>query len=78
MSDDGPDSLVLRYLRNIDAKLDRLSDDLHDLKIRTTSVEEGLAGVNRRLDRVSRAIRLFDDQGRGHRHDLFGGPRLPR
>ena len=46
------DNLILRYLRSIDAKLDRLSDDLHDLKIRTTSVEEGLAGVNRRLDRV--------------------------
>lgn len=52
MSDNGPDNLILRYLRSIDTKLDRVIDDLHDLKTRVTSLEEGLAGVNRRLDRL--------------------------
>ncbi len=47
-----PDSLVLRYLRRIDEKLDRLVDDVADLKGRMTSVEEGLVGVHRRLDRL--------------------------
>lgn len=47
-----PDSIILRYLREIDAKVDLLRGDVHDLKVRMTHVEEGLAGVNRRLDRV--------------------------
>jgi archaellum component FlaC len=49
---DEPDNIVLTYLRRIDAKLDRVIDDVQDLKVRMTNVEEGLAGVNRRLDRL--------------------------
>lgn len=49
---DGPESLVLRYLRSIDEKVDRLSQDVKDLKLRMTLVEEGLTGVHRRIDRV--------------------------
>lgn len=51
MADDS-ESLTLRYLRRLDEKLDRLIDDIGDLKARTTAVEEGLTGVNRRIDRV--------------------------
>ena len=47
-----PDNILLRFLRRIDEKLDRVIDDMRDLKIRTTSLEEGVAGINRRLDRV--------------------------
>jgi len=36
----------------VELKLDRIVDDLGDLKLRTTNAEEGLAGVNRRLDRI--------------------------
>ncbi len=49
---DEPDNLVLVYLRRLDEKVDRLIDDVQDLKVRMTHVEEGLAGVNRRLDRL--------------------------
>ncbi|OWJ65623.1 hypothetical protein [Inquilinus limosus] len=49
---DAPESLILRYLRQIDHKVDRLAEDVHDLKVRMTSVEENLAGVQRRIDRV--------------------------
>jgi hypothetical protein len=45
---DQPDNIVLQYLRRFDEKLDRVVD----VKVRLTAVEEGLAGVNRRLDRV--------------------------
>jgi hypothetical protein len=45
-----PDNLVL--LRRVDAKMDRVIDDLHDFKTRMTSVEEGLNGVQRRIDRM--------------------------
>jgi DNA repair ATPase RecN len=47
-----PDNVLLAYLRRIDEKIDRLIDDVRDLKARVTNVEEGLAAVNRRLDRV--------------------------
>ena len=52
MSEDDVDSLVLRHLRRIDAKADRLIDDMRDIKHRMTTVEESVAGQSRRLDRV--------------------------
>jgi hypothetical protein len=39
-------------LRRIDAKVDRRIDDRRDLKTRVTCVEQGLAGVDGRLDRL--------------------------
>lgn len=47
-----PDSIILAYLRKIDAKLDLVIADVRDLKIRMTAVEESIAGVQRRIDRV--------------------------
>lgn len=59
MSEDDVDSLVLRHLRRIDTKVDRLIDDMRDIKHRMTAVEESVAGQSRRLDRVeSRLDRL--------------------
>lgn len=63
---DEPDNLMLRLLRQLDAKMDRVLADVHDLKVRTTAVERGLAecsasiagcsasiaGINGRIDRV--------------------------
>ncbi len=51
MADD-PDNIVLVYLRRLDEKVDRIVDEMLDVKVRLTAVEEGLAGVNRRLDRL--------------------------
>ena len=47
-----PDNLMLVLLRRIDERTIRMAEDIHDLKIRVTNLEEGLAGVNRRLDRL--------------------------
>ena len=56
---DGPDSLVLRFLRTIDGKLDRVLDEVSDLKVRVTNVESNLVALNRRVDRFdSRAERI--------------------
>ena len=62
-----PDNLTLVYLRRLDQKMDRVLEDVQDLKVRMTHVEEGLAGVNRRLDRmdtrpdkVERRLELVD------------------
>jgi hypothetical protein len=47
-----PDKLVLVYLLRIDEKVDRVIDDLRDIKFRMTNLEEGEAGIQSRLDRV--------------------------
>jgi len=52
---DEPDNL-LRYLRAIDTRLDGMARDIHDIRVRVTNVEEGLALVNRRLDRVDERL----------------------
>ncbi|SEN33484.1 hypothetical protein [Bradyrhizobium sp. OK095] len=49
---DEPDNIVLALLRKIDQRTERMAEDLQDLKVRVTGMEEGLAGVNRRLDRL--------------------------
>lgn len=51
-----PDNIVLTLLRRMDGKLDRVLEDVSDLKVRMTHVEEGLAGVNRRLDRLETRV----------------------
>ena len=53
---DEPDNIVLIYLRRIDAKVDRLAEDMHDVKVRLTAVEEGLVGVHRRIDRLEARV----------------------
>jgi len=55
-----PDNLVLAMLRRIDETTQRTRDDILDLKIRMTAVEEGLAGVNRRLDRLELRVDRID------------------
>jgi DNA repair ATPase RecN len=62
-----PENMTLRLLRSIDGKIDRVLEDVKDIKVRLTSVEEALAGVNRRidrsesrLDRIERRLELVD------------------
>ena len=45
---ENPD-IVLRYLRDIDRKVDQLIDEMRDLTSRVTGVEVGLSLVNSRL-----------------------------
>jgi len=47
-----PENLILQYLRRFEGRLTTIQEDLHDIKIRTTNLEEGMAAVNRRLDRM--------------------------
>ena len=59
-----PENHTLVLLRRMDAKIDRVLEDVHDLKVRMSSMEEGIAGIHRRLDRldvrVDRIERRFD------------------
>jgi hypothetical protein len=49
---DEPENLVLVLLRRLDGKMDRVLEDLRDLKVRMTAAEEAIVGINRRMDRV--------------------------
>jgi hypothetical protein len=40
----------------MDVKLDRLIDDMQDVKVRLTSLEENYGATSRRLDRIERDI----------------------
>ena len=58
---------VLHYLRAIDQKLDRVAADTHDVKVRATNIEAGIAAFNRcfdrikdRLDRIEKRLELHD------------------
>jgi archaellum component FlaC len=64
-----PDNIVLQYLRRFDEKLDRVVDEMLDVKVRLTAVDEGLAGVNRRLDRIEVRVERIEP-----RLDLVGLP----
>ena len=57
---DEPDNLVLVYLRRIDEKVDGLRDDVRDLKVRMTSLEEGIVGVQRRIDRLEMRVERIE------------------
>lgn len=67
---DEPNNVVLVLLRRIDERTQRMADDLNDLKVRVTHVEEGLAGVNRRLDRLEQRVERIE-----RRLDLVEPPR---
>ena len=60
-------NLTFEYLRRMDAKLDRILDEVGDLKVHVTAVEERLAqvelsvaGVNRRIDRVDARVERIE------------------
>ncbi len=60
-----PENVVLVLPRRIDERTERMAGDLQDLKVRVTSVEEGLVGVNRRLDRLESRVERIE-----RRHEL--------
>jgi archaellum component FlaC len=67
---DEPDNILLQYMRRFDEKLDRVVDEMLDVKVRLTAVGEGLAGINRRLDRLEMRVERIE-----RRLDLVDHPR---
>ena len=65
------DSLGLRSMRQVDGKRDCVIDDLGDIKVRVTNIEENLAALNRRVDRMDlrmeRIERRLDQAETGYR-----------
>jgi hypothetical protein len=74
MSDD-PDNLVLVFLRRIDTRLERLAEDMRDVKQRMTSLEAQIALLHgdfarqsERIDRIEIRLERIE-----HRLDLREG-----
>ncbi|TDH61619.1 hypothetical protein E2C06_15950 [Dankookia rubra] len=42
---DGPDSLIMVYLRRLDERMDRVTADVQEVKARMTSVEQQVANL---------------------------------
>jgi hypothetical protein len=66
-ADNGPDNLVLRFLREIDRKVDRLTEEVRDLKSRVTALEGQfaivagqLATMSARLERVEQRLERIE------------------
>jgi archaellum component FlaC len=55
-----PENMTLIILRRLDEKMDRVIDEVRDLKVRTTAVEENLAGVQRRIDRLELRVERIE------------------
>ncbi len=53
---DEPDNLVLIYLRRLDAKMDRIIEDMSDVKLRLTAVEEAVVRLTHRVDRLESRV----------------------
>ena len=49
---DEPENLTLVYLRRMSEQLDRLGEDMREVKQRLGALEEGQASLSRRLDRM--------------------------
>ena len=64
-----PENLTPLLLRRIDARTDRLDNDLRGIKVRLTSLEMGVATVNSRLDRLEDRLERIE-----RRLDLVDAP----
>jgi hypothetical protein len=53
---DEPDNLAPHSLRRIDTNVAEMKEVLRDLQAHVTHVEEGMAGVHRRMDRIERRL----------------------
>ncbi len=53
---DEPDNIVLRYLRQMDAKLDRVIDDVSEIKTRVGILEQQYASLSNRIDRIGHRL----------------------
>ena len=59
MSDE-PESMMLRMLIDIRQVLGRVAEDVANIKLRVTSLEIAVAGVNRRIDQVDERLERLE------------------
>ena len=57
---EGPDNLILQYLRRSDRRLETIETDMKEVKGRMSSIDESVAPVNRRLDRLDERVERIE------------------
>jgi predicted nucleic acid-binding Zn-ribbon protein len=62
-------NLTLALLRKVDERTERMAEDLHDIKVRMSSLETNLAAMNRRMDRFETRLERIE-----RRLDLIPAP----
>lgn len=55
-----PENLTLVYLRRIDEKIDRLADDVRELKTRMGLIEAQYASLSSRIDRMDDRVQRIE------------------
>jgi hypothetical protein len=53
---EGVDNLILEHLRRFDRRLSTIESDLHDVKDRTSAIEQGVGLLDHRIDRVEERL----------------------
>jgi polyhydroxyalkanoate synthesis regulator phasin len=59
---DGPENLVLTCLRRIDEKVDRLAEDMREVKSRLGILESQYASLSNRLDRLDERVGRLENR----------------
>ena len=54
--DDGPDSIALRYLRQLSGDMAGVREDMREVKQRLGRIVESVASVSRRVDRPAARV----------------------
>ena len=54
------DNTVLALLGRLDQRTERLAEDVYELQVRMTAVEDGLAGFDRRIDRLEQRVERIE------------------
>ena len=70
---DEPDNLFLQYLGRFDQKLDRVADEMLDVEVRLTAVEQEFAAADRRLNRLEIPDLPHRDTAMGQHRDATAG-----
>ncbi|MFG1411320.1 hypothetical protein V5G24_09415 [Xanthobacter sp. VTT E-85241] len=53
---DEPDSSLLTLVRRIDARTERMAEDIHHLEVRVTALEEAVVENSRRFERLEHRV----------------------
>jgi hypothetical protein len=59
MADDADDT-VLALLGRLDQRTERMAEDVYELQMRMTAVEDGMAGFDRRIDRLEQRVERIE------------------
>ncbi|MBA4209968.1 MAG: hypothetical protein C0454_10605 [Parvibaculum sp.] len=59
---ESPENLVLTYLRRIDEKVDRLAEDMREVKSRLGILESQYASLSNRLDRIDERVGRMENR----------------